>query len=141
MSPVDAIRPPKRTKKIPVTVAAEKKQEPVATPAPRPVVAKTQTTATASKQRTIILVVAGIMVLVFIAWAGLLAAGKLGGGAGSSGFSATLGDQLRNLWQTIRTSVFKINTTNQITNSTVNDEQIKNLENSVFPQFNDPTKQ
>ncbi|MFA5052025.1 MAG: hypothetical protein WC544_03110 [Patescibacteria group bacterium] len=148
MSPVDSIRPPKRARKIKVTV--EKPDRPPKTAEPRvpadrlsrPAINNIPQTGAANKQRTLIISVVVVMAVIFIAWAGLFASGKLTSSSGNSTFGAKLNGQLQSLWQTIKTDILRIKDTETNTNGgNVNEERIKQLEDSVFPQFKDPSKQ
>jgi len=149
MSPVDSIRPPKRAKRFPTThavpapaktVLAAKKPPTPEEPAKK--TAANPTLATASqKQKTIIMVVTVIMALIFIGWVALFMSGNLTR-SGTSNFGSALSNQFKRIWENIKSDVLKIKNVGQNTNTAnVNEEQIKKLENSVFPQFNDPTKQ
>jgi hypothetical protein len=148
MSPVDSIRPPKRTKKptplsyasVPAkTVPVQKMPKPAIDVVQKPAAGQTAPM-TAQKQKTVITAVTIIMALIFIGWVALFMGGKLTHTSTSS-FSSSLTNQIRNLWQTVKTDILKIKNQNLNAATNVNDEQIKKLENSVFPQFNDPTKQ
>lgn len=149
MSPVDSIRPPKRVKKTvpipsavaPVQSASTGKKSPIPNEIRKKPAASPDYTATSQKHKTIIMIVAVIMAVVFISWVALFMSGKLTRSS-SSNFGSTISNKFKNLWENIKTDVLKIKNIGQNINAAnVNEEQIKNLENSVFPQFNDPTKQ
>ncbi len=149
MSPVDSIRPPKRAKKTPAAanppVQVKSAVKISATDITESIPEKPKKTApqtpTEQKHKTVIITVMVIMAVIFIAWVALFMSGNLTRSQ-TSNFGIKLSDTLRNLWENIKTDILKIKNLNQNTNiSNINEEQIRNLENSVFPQFNDPTKQ
>ncbi|MFH1207236.1 MAG: hypothetical protein V1668_01370 [Patescibacteria group bacterium] len=149
MSPVDSIRPPSRAKKITPPPSAPAPRETVPAEknitmpdeSPKNFEASLSPATTSRKQKTIVMIVVVIMALIFISWVALFMGGKLTRSSASN-FGSVISSQLKNLWQTIKTDILKIKNTDLNANSAnVNDEQIKKLENAVFPQFNDPTKQ
>ena len=79
-------------------------------------------------------------VIIIVGWVLLFQSGQLTKAGGGGAFSI-LGQKLNNLWQTIKTDVLKLKSAQKTTVPATDDERIKQLEQQVFPQFTDPTKQ
>ncbi|MBI5037394.1 MAG: hypothetical protein HZC01_01635 [Candidatus Kerfeldbacteria bacterium] len=151
MTPVDGIQAPRR-KRAPTarTPRATRKT----TPAPVPS-APTQPQATAlpipephtaggGRERLVWAIAIGITAVIFISWVILFSGGSLKSADTDSSFWSRISNRLGSFIETVQTDWFHLksdlNTTN--TNATtVDEERIKQLEEQVFPQFTDPTKQ
>jgi hypothetical protein len=137
MPAFDAIRPPRQAKKPvaakPNTPGQVKKPAVKKNP-------KSQTLDARARQRLLWFLVLGTTLVIFLAWL-LLFPGPRTKNSNMS-YLESVATKLSDLWQTIKTDLLKFNqpATNANLN-TANDEKIKNLEDRVFPQFNDPTKQ
>lgn len=132
MSPVDAIQPPKKVRKVmPVKKT---------TGAPEKVAPRQVLPPEAKKKQTMWLLVGVTTVIIIVGWVLLFQGGQLTktGGGGAFGI---LGQKLTNLWETIKTDVLKLKSAQKTTVPATDDERIKQLEQQVFPQFTDPTKQ
>lgn len=137
MSPVDAIRPPKKDKKVafpkpkPSPLVQQKKESPLSP--------KNEEQYKHRLMWILALVFTGI---IFIGWILLFQSGQLiSTSSNQTGFFQQLGDKVGDLWGTIKTDILKIKeiTTNE--NINAEEEKVKELEKKVFPQFTDPTKQ
>ncbi len=137
MPAFDAIRPPRQVKK---TLAAK-------TNAPdqvkKPAVKKNlkfQNLDIRTRQRLLWFLVLGTTLVIFLAWLFLFPGPRTKNS--NMSYLESVATKLSDLWQTIKTGLLKFN--QPATNANLNtayDEKIKNLEDRVFPQFNDPTKQ
>lgn len=134
MSLVDAIRPPKKKKKAPpakkLPVTLEKQEFP----------GKTYKDKESKKQ--LMWILASITALVIlVGWVFLFQGGQLTKNTSDSSFFSTAGQKLTNLWETIKTDILKIESALEKLNTNSEEKKIEELEEQVFPQFTDPTKQ
>ncbi len=161
MSPVDSIQPPKKTSKsrqgaIQAT-AKPKKKSPVRTEKPVPQITKSTAPSqqppeqkaaspkhTANRERLMWILAGAVLVVVVILWA-LALPGMTSDNNKGFGFFLKTEEKINNLWDSIKEDLLKIESqlketaANQNTNSA--EEQAERLEQEIFPQFEDPTKQ
>jgi len=138
MSPVDAIRPPKKSKKIsapskPMSLPIVVKKKAIASP---------KFSNKEQKNKLMWLLAAIVTGIVFIGWIWLFQNGLItNSSSNQSGFFEQIGDKVSGLWQTIKTDILNIKKTEENKNTNSEEEKIKELEKKVFPQFTDPSKQ
>jgi hypothetical protein len=137
MPALDAVRPPRQVKKPvaakPNTLNQTKKPEVKKN-------LKPQTLDISARKKLLWFLVLGTTLVIFLAWLFVFPGPKTKNA--NMSYLESISAKLSDLWQTIKTDLLKLDRT--VTNSNVNDaaeEKIKNLEDRVFPQFNDPTKQ
>lgn len=130
MVAVDAVRPPEKGSKATATVktkkiSSQKKEVSAMRPHPR--------------HRLLWALVIGTTAIIFLAWLFLFP--KPSTNQSASSYFDTLGQKISSLWRSIKTDILKIKEITNSTSTNSTDEQINQLENQVFPQFKDPTKQ
>lgn len=134
MSPVDAIQPPQKKKKAPPAkkppVAFERQKLPGKT-------YKDQE----SKKQLMWILASTTALIILIGWVFLFQGGRLTKNTSDSNFFSTAGQKLTNLWETIKTDILKIESALEKLNTNSEEKKIEELEEQVFPQFTDPTKQ
>lgn len=133
MSPVDAIRPPLKKKRT--APPAKRVLKPVA-PKKGPVEARDEL----SREKLRWILVASTAFVILMVWIFAFHGGlpkKIGSASDSSAF----GHKLANLWTTVKTDILKIKSEASIQTNTSQPQSIEHLEQDIFPQFKDPTKQ
>ena len=147
MSPVDSIRPPKKIKK---TSAAKNPKPKIAAAAnpkkilpvkSQPGILQQPAKQHEDKKKLMWLLVGVTGLIIIIAWLWYMQNGGMNINANRSNRWQELGQKIDEAWLTIKTDWLKIKKITQPTNAINSEEHIKNLEERVFPQFNDPTKQ
>ena len=149
MSPVDGIGPPqrnaarsprKKTTKIPVRIKPrEDKPLLLATEPKKPAPMLPSGDADlARRKRLMWLLVIVTALVIFLAWLFIFPSPNTN--AGKNGFWNGIALKLTDAWKTIKTDVLHLKATNNNTNVN-SEERINQLENDVFPQFTNPTKQ
>lgn len=133
MSPVDAIRPPDREQRKPQTTTEPQ-------PTPKKTAVTLEKKSHHAKERMIWIIAGSITVLILIGWLILYLGGNLTNESGNTFFSQ-LGDQISDVWETIKTDILKIQSAINTTEEPIAEEQIRQLEEQVFPQFTDPENQ
>ncbi len=137
--PVDAIRPPKKNKSSDTRQSNK-----------RPIPKETAGDLSLDNHKTkpgreqlVWIIAGGITGLIFIIWLAFFIAGPSTDSSSNSLFGK-IGHSLSELWETARTDWLKLEKKldNQNTNSNANveEERIQQLEEQVFPQFDDPSK-
>ena len=90
------------------------------------------------RKRLMWLLVIGTALIIFIAWLLFFPTPRTSSTPNS--YWGGVGQKLSNIWSTLKTDILHIKESAK--NININsDEHVKQLENEVFPQFNDPTKQ
>lgn len=139
MSPVDSIRPPRKRNK-PITPA-----KPAVKAAPVQKIVRQEPKVPATpmdmrhKERLLWVLVIVTSLIIFLAWLFIFPAPS--SVSKSRGYWAGISQKLDDLWKTISTDILHLKNSTKNKNINTEEEQIKQLENQVFPQFNDPTKQ
>lgn len=138
MPAVDAIRPPKKEKIVtssPKSMPPEPAQQKKRVPQPQ----KDEEERKHRLMWTLALIFTGIF---FIGWLLLFQKGLItSSNSSQSNFFQQLGEKTSSFWQTIKTDILKIKEKIENENTNTEEEKIKELEEKVFPQFTDPTKQ
>jgi len=138
MSAVDAIRPPKKEEKD-IFSPKPRSSQPVKQKKEIPPPKKSEEERKHRLMWTLALIFTGI---IFIGWLLLFQNGLITStNSNQSSFFQQLGERAGDLWQTIKTDILKIKDEIEDKNINTEEEKIKELEEKVFPQFTDPTKQ
>ncbi len=132
MAPVDGLRPPKKKKATPVKQA--KTAVPVAAPV-MPAPSDQQ-----HRYRLMWLLVGATLLVIIIGWAVLIPQ-TFSGGTSKSTYLEKVGDNLGNLWDSFKKDVLRLKDTTTNQSTSTEEERIQQLEEKVFPQFEDPSRQ
>ena len=149
MCPVDAIIPPSKKKKNP-----DKDKKPVTTETKKPeekeVIPKKKKPDNKfdplKRHKIMWILVAAIILFVIVSWTILFTGGHLTKENGN-GYFSVMGDKIGDVWETIKTDVFKIKEDVEDfkldldENINAEERRIKELEDKEFPQFKDSTRQ
>ncbi len=134
MTPVDSIKPPK--KKV-----SRSRQKTVKKTIP-PVISNPQKNSYSQDQkyRLMWLLVAVSILIIIISWIWLWPAGDLSRRNQNNNFLDTVGQKIDSIWETVVTDWLKLKKATEPGNGDTDAERIQQLEEQVFPQFNDGTK-
>lgn len=139
MSPVDSIRPPRKSNK-PITTA---KPAAKVIPVQKIIRQEQKTPATQMdmrhKERLLWILVTGTALIIFLAWLFIFPSPSLK--SNNQSYWGGVSQKLEDLWKSISTDILHFKSSTNNANANTEEERINQLENQVFPQFNDPTKQ
>ncbi|MFA5134816.1 MAG: hypothetical protein WC505_03415 [Patescibacteria group bacterium] len=150
MAPIDAAQPPKRTQKKNTKPAQKsavrkppvlKKFEYPANERKKIQAIKEPVTSAPPRVRTMWILVIVTTVIIVALWALLFSSGSLTPEGKSTGRFNILSNKIEGLWESIKEDVLHIKDAVKQETNTASPEQIEELEEQVFPQFTDPTKQ
>lgn len=147
--PVDAIRPPRRKSPAPKkqtrrqerTVAEEQERAEELTGTPD--TQKPSGPRVTNREQLVWILAGSVTALIFIIWLAITISTPAQPGE-SNGIFGRIGNSISDLWDTARTDWLKLE--KQLDNSNTNaassaeEERIQELEEQVFPQFDDPSK-
>ena len=134
MTPVDSIKPPQ--KKI-----TRPRQKTIKKIIP-PVISKPQKNSYSQEQkyRLMWLLVAISIFIIIVGWIWLWPGGNISSRNKSDNFLDTIGQKMDKIWDTVLVDWLKLKKATEQDNATSDTERIKQLEEQVFPQFNDGTR-
>ncbi len=94
------------------------------------------------REQLVWIIAGSITGLILIGWLVLYSAGATGSGESNSLFGR-IGNTISDIWDTAKTDWLHLKSTleEDQANQNVNDEQIRRLEEQVFPQFEEPSNQ
>lgn len=93
-----------------------------------------------NKRGLLWLMVGLVAIIIFIAWIFIFQQTATNNSNTPDGL-AKIKNSISELWDTIKTDILKIKKSALNENTNINAERIRELEDKVFPQFNDPTRQ
>jgi hypothetical protein len=137
MPALDAVRAPR---KVPPQPASKRPANQKNKPVPEKKQPPRSSLNEHARQRLLWLLVISTAIVIFLAW--LLVFPAPATNNAHRGYFQGVSEKLQNLLNAIKTDIQKLRENPKDNNANVaNDQQIEQLENQVFPQFNNPTKQ
>ncbi|XOU94374.1 MAG: hypothetical protein ACNFW9_06105 [Candidatus Kerfeldbacteria bacterium] len=134
MTPVDGIGPPKSKKRKPTYI--ENKGESIPEKKSTEIRKPSYQTNDEHKHRLVWFISIGIVVLLFIGWLSIFQGSELSSSNDDS-FLTRISNNFDTIWESLKEDILKINTETKTETSNINEaeQQLKDLEEKVFPEF------
>lgn len=150
MTPIDAVQPPKNNQKKKSGEAGsgsagkkvvEKKRKDIKNNKAPQHTEKKREDNSAPKVRSMWSLIIITTIIIVVLWILLFSSGSLTPTDKSTSRFSLLGNKVEELWESIKEDFLQIKDTVEKETQPADPEQIKELEEKVFPQFTDPTRQ
>jgi len=140
MVTIDAAKPAKKKRKTTPPRTEKNINDKDISPGASP--RKTEKPLPETKKRGLLWLMVGLItIIIFVAWIFIFQQTATTNNSNTPDGLAKIKNSISELWDTIKTDILKIKKTATNENTNINAEKIKELEDKVFPQFNDPTRQ